>query len=182
MWTGSFRWVPAVVLTAALASCASPGVPQEPVARESGLPDAAWWYGLELEPRGGEVRGIAVAEFSPDWSTATALGEQMLARHVPAEGFAPYRASGFSFVVTQDLDGDGAGEEVFVGTFETRSGTRGRFLAVSREGRLVQHFEHSGSAGFSALLPVEGGVRWYKCLDCGEYESLSWTGGSYVLD
>ena len=73
-------------------------------------------------------------------------------------------------------------EEVFVGTYETRSGDRGRFLAVSSAGRLVRHFAHAGSAGFSALLPMQDGVRWYKCLECGEYELLRWSSGAYVLE
>lgn len=110
------------------------------------------------------------------------LTEEALARHVLPGQLAVYRSSGLAFVVSRDLDHDGTDEEVFVGTYETRSGDRGRFLAVSSAGRLVRHFAHAGSAGFSALLPMQDGVRWYKCLECGEYELLRWSSGAYVLE
>lgn len=184
MWIGKSclsQVVPAAILAMALASCASSDASLLEVAKDGGNPDVAWWYDLELEPRGGEVRGIPVGEFDPGWSAAAAFREEELAHHLP-DGLAAYRDSGLSFAVMQDLDRDGTDEEVFVGTYETGNGTRGRFLAVSSAGRLVRHFEHSGSAGFSALLPVKAGVRWYKCLECGEYELLRWTGESYVLE
>ncbi|MCE7033187.1 hypothetical protein LY625_11265 [Lysobacter sp. GX 14042] len=145
-------------------------------------PAVAWWYDLELDPVDGEVRGIPVGEFDPGWAAASGLGEEELALHVAPAGLAALRDAGLYFVTSQDLDLDGVVEDVFVGTYEAQDGGRGRFLAISRGGRLLRHFVQSGSAGFSALLPVQGGVRWYKCLECGEYELLRWTGGSYVLE
>lgn len=185
MWTGKSRMArvaTAALLATALVSCASPTRPER-ITGENGVhPEAAWWYNLEVEPRSGVVRGIPIGEFDPGWVAASILEEEELARHQVTDGIAVYRNSGLSFAVTRDLDRDGNGEEVFVGTYETRSGTRGRFLAVSNEGRLLRHFVHPGSAGFSALLPVRDAVRWYKCLECGEYELLRWNGDAYALE
>lgn len=70
-----------------------------------------------------------------------------------------------------------------MGVFETGSGDKGRFLAITRDGALLQHFEHSGEAGFSTLLPYgTDEVRWYSCMECGDFESLKWSGRSYVLE
>lgn len=182
MWTGNrfVQLLPAILLALLASSCASH------VALENvegiAQPGMAWWYDFEQVPQGREVRGIPIGEFEVGWTAATVLRDEVLAHRVSRAGLALYLDSGLSFVAEQDLDLDGVDEKMFVGTFEDSDGTRGRFLAVSREGRLVRHFEHAGSAGFSALLPVEDGVRWYKCLECGEYELLRWTGESYVLD
>lgn len=182
MWTGNrFVQLASAVLLALLASsCASHAVRGGADVAEQ--PAAAWWYEFEQEPQGYVVKGIPIGEFDSGWAAAIVLRDDELAHRVSGAGLAVYLDSGLSFVAEQDLDLDGVDEKMFVGTFEDSDGTRGRFLAVSREGRLVRHFEHAGSAGFSALLPVEDGVRWYKCLECGEYELLRWTGESYVLD
>lgn len=185
MWTGKFRTrtiLAAPILAAALGACASSTPSPGRIGEPGPLPDAAWWYDLEVEPRSSEVRGIPIGEFGTDWAAATTLEDDELTRAGAAGGVADLRNPGLAFVAAQDLDGDGTAEEVFVGTYETRGGSRGRFLAVSSGGRLLRHFEHPGSAGFSALLPVGDGVRWYKCLECGEFELLRWSGGAYVLE
>lgn len=184
MWTGKPR-LPSIsfaaILALGLTACVSRPLPG-PAPDGGASPDVAWWYDHEFTPLGVEVRGIPIREFDRGWRAVMALGEDGLANRISANRLADYQRSGVSFMVAQDLDLDGADEEVFVGTYETRDGTRGRFLAVSSEGRLRQHFAQSGTAGFSALLPVGDSVRWYKCLECGEYELLRWTGESYVLE
>lgn len=185
MWTGKSgitKVVAAPFLAAALGACASSTPSPGRIGEPGTLPDAAWWYDLQVEPRSGEVRGIPIGEFDTDWAAATTLEDGELTRAGAAGGVADLRNSGLAFVAAQDLDRDGIAEEVFVGTYETRDGSRGRFLAVSSGGRVLRHFVHPGSAGFSALLPVGDGVRWYKCLECGEFELLRWSGGAYVLE
>lgn len=180
MWIGDpGRLLLSAALAMALASCASRDLPEV----ESGAqPAAAWWYDFELDPGDFQVHGIPVSEFDPNWTAATVLDDEKLGRRVPGGALETFQDSGLRLVVTEDLDLDGVGEEAFVGTYQLADGTRGRFLAVSREGRLIRHFEQAGSAGFSALLPVGDGVRWYKCLECGEFELLRWSGGAYVLE
>jgi len=90
--------------------------------------------------------------------------------------------SGLSFTLLTDIDGDTISEEFFVGVYETADGEKGRFVAVTRKGRILQHFKEGGSTGFSALLQGDGEVRWYKCVECGEFESIRWSGQSYILE
>ena len=185
MWTGKSvtqKVVAASILAAVLGACASSTPSPGRIGEQGPLPEAAWWYDLEVEPQSDEVRGIPIREFDTDWAAATTLGDGELTQAGPPGGIADLRNSGLAFVAVQDLDRDGIAEEIFVGTYETRAGSRGRFLAVSSGGRLLRHFEHPGSAGFSALLPVGDELRWYKCLECGEFELLRWSGGAYVLE
>lgn len=177
MWTGD-RVLPWALLTAALlsAGCAFPADQVEEA------PVAAWWYAIEFDPVSADINGVPVDKVNPAWTRASTLTAEALGLHVSEEGLVQYETSGLAFELRADLDKDGTNEEVFVGVFETGTGAVGRFLAVTENGVLVQHFEHPGSAGFSALVARPDEVRWYKCMECGEYESLSWSGRSYVLE
>lgn len=145
-------------------------------------PTAAWWYAMEFTPVSGVVRGIDIVRFDTSWSRASALVPAMLEDRVPPAGLAALRDSGMSFSLQADLDGDRTAEDFFVGVFSTHDGDHGRFVAVSRNGQLLQRFTQSGPTGFSALLVQDDEVRWYKCLQCGEFESIRWSGDSYVLE
>lgn len=147
-----------------------------------GAPAAAWWYAMSFEPVSSVVRGIEVHRFDSNWKLASALDAKMLEDRVPATDFARYTDSGMSFALQEDLDGDGTPEEVFVGVFSTRDGDSGRFVAVTRNGQLIRHFPQSGPTGFSALLKDGDEVRWYKCLECGEFDSIRWSGQTFFLE
>lgn len=146
------------------------------------VPVAAWWYVMSFEPTAGSVHGIDAERFDPTWNRAGALEQQMLEGRISTDDLVRFQDSGLSFSLQADLDGDRVPEEVFVGVFSTLDGNGGRFVAISRGGRLLQHFTESGPTGFSALLKYEDEVRWYKCLECGEFESIRWSGRSYVLE
>lgn len=145
-------------------------------------PAAAWWYAMSFEPAAGSAHGIDAERFDPAWNRVSALESQMLEGRISTDDLVRFQDSGLSFSFEADLDGDRVPEEVFVGVFSTLDGDSGRFVAVSRDGRLLQHFTQTGSTGFSALLEYEDEVRWYKCLECGEFESIRWSGRSYVLE
>jgi hypothetical protein len=145
-------------------------------------PIGAWWYGIEFEPSSATVRDIEVHTIDEDWRRGTALDTSLLDGRVSANDIQQFTASPLSFSLLADLDGDGVSEEFFVGVFETVEGGKGRFVAVTRNGRVHEHFEEGGITGFSALLQVEGDVRWYKCMECGEFESIKWSGKSYTLE
>ncbi|KGM56499.1 hypothetical protein N799_03530 [Lysobacter arseniciresistens ZS79] len=162
-----------------LAGCRSDGV--DPGHAES-TPAAAWWYAMEFEPVSRIVHGIDVARFDSSWSRADALGARMLESRVEPGGLSEFHDSGLSLSLTADLDGDGTDEDFFVGVFAANDGSRGRFLAITRDGRLLHHFTQSGTAGFSALLAQGDEVRWYKCLQCGDFDSIRWAGSSYALE
>ncbi|MGQ4658951.1 hypothetical protein [Lysobacter sp. F6437] len=145
-------------------------------------PLAAWWYDMDFEPVSSSVHGIDVSRFDPTWKLASALDAKMLEGRIPPVDLARYTDSGMSFALQDDLDGDGMPEEVLAGVFSTRDGGGGRFVAITRDGQLVRHFSQPGPAGFSALLKYGDEVRWYKCLECGEFESIRWSGESFLLE
>ncbi len=121
-----------------------------------------------------------MSQFDPTWQHASTLDDPQFDRKITRSDLA--RHEGFSFAVRVDLEGDGTYEDIFVGVFDTTSGRKGRFLAITRDGTLIQHFEYQGEAGFSALLALDDEVRWYMCMECGEFETLKWSGRSYVLE
>lgn len=160
-----------------LTACTTPGTGTQ---NEADDPTAAWWYEIAFEPISTAVKGIPVNRFDPTWASASTLDDSQLSDRIPKGGLAQY--GDFSFELRADLDEDGGHEDIFVGVFETDSGSRGRFLAITRDGALLQHFQYRGEAGFSALMARTDEVRWYMCMECSEYESLRWSGQSYVLE
>ncbi|MGH8084961.1 MAG: hypothetical protein ACREPV_06770 [Lysobacter sp.] len=150
--------------------------------RTDSPPAAAWWYEISFEPTSSSVRGIDVGRFDPTWDRVSALEAKALEGRISAEELARYLDSELSFALKGDLDDDGTPEDVFVGVFSTRNGERGRFVVITRNGQLLQHFAQTGAAGFSALLKYEDGVRWYKCMECGEFELIGWSGQSFFLE
>lgn len=147
----------------------------------AGEPQAAWWYDIRFQPTAASVRGVAVREIDPAWQRARALDPADLRGRIPEADLARFAASPLSFSARADLDRDGVAEEFFVGVFAAADGEQGRFVAITRNGRPVRHFAEHGAPGFSALLAGDGEVRWYKCMECGEFETITWTGRSYAL-
>lgn len=145
-------------------------------------PTAAWWYEISFEPVSNSVHGIDVSRFDPTWDRASALDANALEGRISPEELARYLDSELSLALKSDLDDDGTPEDVFVGVFSTRDGKRGRFVAITRNGQLLQHFAQTGPSGFSALLDYEDGIRWYKCMECGEFELIGWSGQSFFLE
>lgn len=180
MWTGNqmTRWLSMVAVLLCAAACGT----------GARLPDdqdgsaAAWWYDMDFEPVSTSIHGTAVKSIDASWKAATVLDIGLLAGRVSQDQLTRFANSGLSFSLRADHDSDGVPESFFVGTFKTETGSTGRFVAVMEDGKLVQHFQHAGAAGFSALLGSADGIRWYKCMECGEFETMIWTGDSYVLE
>jgi hypothetical protein len=168
-----------------IASCALLVLACQPQERSTERPDtpiAAWWTTIAFTPASTTVRGIDVKTIDPQWRRAEALDTVMLRTHVSVSDIRQLATSPTSFSVTADLDGDGVAEEFFVGVYEKADGQKGRFVAITRRGRPVQQFSEEGTPGFSALVRGDGEVRWYKCIECGDFETIKWSGSSYVLE
>lgn len=178
MWTGKRcrQWAGSLAILL-MTACATPATD---TVITPDAPSAAWWYGAIFEPASTVVKGIPVSRFDPAWVRASTLDETQFDHQIRKEDLAGL--GNFSFELQSDLDKDAAGEKIFVGVFETDTGSKGRFLAVTRDGTLLQHFEYRGEAGFSALMAGTDEVRWYMCMECGEFETLKWSGRSYVLE
>ena len=179
MWTGKRATHRALAGSALLWIACQPRSDPTP-GRDT--PDVAWWVTASFTPTSTTVRGIEARAIDPHWQRADALDTLILRRHVSPDDLREFLASPLSFSLTADLDRDRAPEQFFVGVYETSDGRKGRFVAVTRGGRPLQHFADEGETGFSALLRAENEVRWYKCMECGEFESIKWTGRSYVLE
>lgn len=180
MWTGkqTARW--GVVIAALLAmGCQAVATGSRPA---PDAPATPWWYDIGFKPASTSVHGIDVDEFDPAWTLASVLDSGRLEGRISAAEIAQFEDSKLSFSLQSDLDRDGTPEEFFVGVFRTETGDAGRFVAIASDGRLLRHFAQAGSPGFSALLDRDGEVRWYKCMECGEFETIRWTGDSYVLE
>lgn len=174
----SFRCSVLLIMAIGLTGCrAEPGS-----SSVDAQPEAAWWYDIEFTPVSDSVSGLAAHEIDARWQYASALTLEDLTERITAKEVDAFRESAFSFQTAADLDQDGIDELILTGVYADQDGAAGRFLAVLREGALAAKFAEGGGAGFSALLKVDGDVRWYKCMDCGEFETLRWTGESYVLD
>jgi hypothetical protein len=179
MWTGR-RATRLRLVGSALLSVACQPQPDSTVARDT--PAVAWWLGTTFTPTSTTVRGMDVRAIDARWRRADVLDTLALRRRVSQADVREFLASPLSFSLSADLDQDGVAEEFFVGVFEAADGRKGRFIAVTRGGRPVQHFAEEGAPGFSALLRGEREVRWYKCMECDDFESIKWTGSSYALE
>ena len=171
------RW--ARMLAAILLVACSPKGKQE---ETQTAPTAAWWYTIEYEPRTTTVHGVDVGTFDKDWKYAASLDANQLKGRISEDDIKKFNQSTLSFSLMTDLDNDGVPENFFVGVYESIGGEKGRFVAITRNGQVLQRFKESGTSGFSALLQIDGEVRWYKCMECGEFESLRWSGHSFILE
>jgi hypothetical protein len=117
-----------------------------------------------------------------DWNSARALTDKDIEDRVSRTEFQKFKASSFAFTTSADLNRDGTSEVFFVGVFKKADGSMGRFAAVTNNHTVLKVFEERGTPGFSALLKSGDTIRWYKCMDCGEFETITWTGSSYALD
>jgi len=145
-------------------------------------PATAWWLNIQFKATATTVRGLDVRTLDKDWKYATALDESLLAGRIPEDDIQKFRNGTFSFSLTYDLDNDGIPEDFFVGVYETDAGETGRFVAITRNGQVLRRFTDHRSSGFSALLQKEREVRWYECLECGGFNSIRWSGESFILE
>lgn len=145
-------------------------------------PQAAWWYDIEFEPNANSVRAFSVNSMDSAWRSARGLTDTDIRTRIAQSEFEKFKASPFAFATTADLNRDGSAEDFFVGVFKAADGTTGRFVAITNKDQLLKVFREPGKPGFSALLKSGDSIRWYKCMDCGEFETITWTGTSYALD
>lgn len=175
MWTGRATKHCAIVLGATLLVACSHG--GEPAA-----PQSAWWHDIDFTPTSTIVRDVDIRILDQSWESATALDQTLLTGRVSEDEIDAFAQSPMVFSLMSDLNGDGLRETFFVGVYKTADGEQGRFVSILGEGRAPGVFKERGATGFSALMPGESEVRWYKCMECGEFESIIWSGESYVLE
>jgi hypothetical protein len=145
-------------------------------------PASAWWLDIRFETNPSSVLGVPAGRFDPTWHSARALSLADLEGQLPPDEVQNFSTSAFAFEMAADLNGNGADERIVAGVYAGSDGSSGRLLAVVENGTPLEHFSAAGEPGFSALLDSDGEVRWYQCMECGDYYVLRWTGSSYVLE
>jgi hypothetical protein len=178
MWTGKQVTQGVIALAAVLLIACSPK--DKPDGNRAD-PAVAWWYNMEFTPTATSIHGVDVHTIDADWKRATALDASMLKGRVSEDEIRKFGKSPLSFSVVADVNGDGVPEVIFVGVYEATGGQKGRFVAITQKGKLLQRFKESTTRGFSALQLGDKEVRWYKCMECGEFESIRWGGESFIL-
>lgn len=156
--------------------------PQNASRSDIDKPGIAWWYTIMFQPESKVTHDIEAGTINKRWRYAHALNLHDLKGRISAGDIKQFQASPLSFSISTDLDGDGVFEEFFVGVYEEGDGNSGRFVIITKNGIPVNYFTEGGSPGFSAVLRSGSEVRWYKCMECGEFESIRWTGQSYVIE
>ena len=145
-------------------------------------PDVAWWYEIQFPPDKESVGRISASQLNADWRRVKGLSLQLLGDRVSSAAVREFEQSALRFQIDQDLDGDGTPERAFVGTFAHSDGSTGRFLTILRDEQVVATFSETGPPGFSALLIENDLLRWYKCMQCGEYDSIQARSGTFYLE
>jgi hypothetical protein len=151
-------------------------------AEYSKKPNYAWWYDISINIEKRELKGLDVSEFSTDWGHATFLSIDSFSRPLTNNEIVELDKSRMVLHLRADVNNDANIEDLYVGAYKTVANTSGKFLAILNSGKLIKYFTHPGNAGFSALLEAENNdLRWYKCLSCGDYDSIvSFDGGIYL--
>lgn len=141
----------------------------------------AWWVKTEFEPKQTTMLGLPLTRFDPEWVRAQRLHEGFLEGQL---GDADYQAvlnSKLTFDLKHSIDDDPEQERFIVGIYQSRSGEKGRFLAVLEGEAVVEVLQYPGFAGYSALMLMDDRVYWYQCMECDDFDELEWQSGGYQL-
>lgn len=141
----------------------------------------AWWLSEELFANSTEINGIDISNIDPDWKYATVLSKKYFELRLSKDQIEDIRQSDLHFELIEKL-GSAQQEDTFVvGAYETLSGHKGRFIAVFRGTTFIQKFTHSGFSGYSSLYLDGNHLRWYKCIQCSDFDELRWSELGYSL-
>lgn len=162
-----------------LAGCAALRSDQQASAQDDVV--VAWWLDTHFEPSKTRVLGLPVTRFNAEWVEAQALDDAFIKKQVSEDEYQAVLNSQLKFDLEHSIDSDPEKERFVVGVYETKSGDKGRFLAILDGGSEAKVFEYPGLPGYSALLLMDGDVYWYKCMECDDFDKLEWSGSGYQL-
>ena len=147
----------------------------------SSKPYEAWWISEEFTPSETNIKGIAISQIMPDWKYVLLIDEDYLKKRLSADQFRDIRDSNLKFNVQANLDNTPNEETFVVGIYEVLSGEKGRFVAIFRNSEFIKLFADAGSSGYSSIYLKDNQIRWYKCMECGDFDSILWSGSDYLL-
>jgi len=143
-------------------------------------PAQAWWLDFSVKPESTQLDGIDISSFRKNWTHAVYLDNSLIKNKVSFKNYTEFKDSNFKLSIIKDFNNNNIDEVIKVGVFQTKK-RKGIFLAIFESSKLIKVFTDSSNKGFSALLS-NNNLHWYKCMNCGEYESISWNGKTFVLE
>jgi hypothetical protein len=152
------------------------------LSRSEQQPAAAWWLDMSFTPDQETLNGVPVVQFSKDWKKAKLLSVEDLKGRISNGEFKEFLGSGFTFKRRLERNENRARVDAYVGVYESQDGTKGRFLAILHDQTPIKVFRDGAVPGFSALRADHNVLRWYRCMQCSDFDTLRWTGKAYVLE
>ena len=145
-------------------------------------PNKAWWTAKKFCAEKSNFMEIPVSELNPGWEYITVFDKSYFEGTLLEYQYLDIQSSPLKFSIRANLDDEPSEERVIVGVYKTKSAQQGRFLAILRNSGVVKVFTHQGDAGYSSLFYDDEAVRWYKCMQCSDYDSIFWSGTSFTLN
>ena len=147
--------------------------------------NAPWWVSWRIPPTDSAIEGIPVRQLDSTWTAATALSSVN-----PPPGAldttGTFRMLGARFATEGDFNRDGRPDRALVGTYRTRRGEEGRFVAIltrADAGTWQRAWIHTlpGAPAFSALIdgPRGNEPTWIECMECDTSTDIRWRGTRY---
>ncbi len=144
-------------------------------------PNEAWWVSEEFTPSGTNIKGIPVSQIMPDWKYATLIDKIYLKKRLSADQFRDISQSNLKFNVQASLVNTPNDDTFVVGVYEALSGEKGRFIAIFRNSEFIKLFTDAESSGYSSIYLEGNQIRWYKCMECSNFDLILWSGSDYIL-
>ena len=144
--------------------------------------DKAWWMTIELRPSQLKLNNLPVTDFNDNWIAASYLKNDRIKPHINKPDYEKFISSPFKFEMQADLNKNGKNEVYRTGIYKYKDNSEGVFVSIFENEKLIKIFSDSSHKGFSALLLHNNQLRWYRCMECGEYENLIWSGTGFYIE
>ena len=144
-------------------------------------PNEGWWVSETFTPSETNIKGIPVTQIRPDWERVLLVNEEYLKERLSESQFRDIQQSILKFDLQVNLDDTPNEEKIVVGVYEASSGEKGRFMAIYRDYDLIKLFTDAESSGYSSIFLEENRILWYKCMECGNFDSILWSGSDYFM-
>ena len=142
----------------------------------------AWWLTIDIPSKETDLDGLSLSAFNSQWKYAVFLENQIIKKKINNADYQKFLSSNFTFKKELDLNGNGISEVFRVGVYVDQDQHNGIFLAIYENNKIIKVMSDSSHQNFSVLLESENQLLWYKCMECGDFEKLVWSGTSYFLE
>ncbi|WP_419812296.1 hypothetical protein [Bacterioplanoides sp.] len=141
----------------------------------------SWWQLKEFPATEITLDSDLIKIFPSGLQKISNLTPDFLKTHLTEEQFNSVERSGLFQNINVNINDHPHPERISVGIYDTLSGEKGRFIAIRSENE-TQIFTHPGITGYSGILIKNQRVRWYKCLDCNDYDLIYWSGRRFIVE